>query len=69
MAPTGRISAPSQNTPKVLSSAAVSFSDGKERLGDGAGIKAEQEEIELLEEIAAGGAQDGADARFDLRRL
>src|SRR5262249_33337296 len=42
---------------------------GKERLGDGAGIEAEQEEVELLEEIAAGGAQDGAEARFDRRRL
>ena len=40
---------------------------GEERLGDILRIKAEQEEIELLEEIAAGRAQDGADARFDLR--
>src|SRR3977135_2982898 len=32
MAPTGRIRAPSQNTPKVLSSAAVSFSAGKNAL-------------------------------------
>ena len=39
----------------------------KERLRDGAGVKAEQEEIELFEEIAAGRAQDGADTRFDLR--
>ena len=41
----------------------------EERLGDVRRIEAEQEEIELLEEIAAGGAQDGADARLDLRRL
>src|SRR5262249_58873473 len=39
-----------------------------ERLGDRRRIEAEQEEVELLEEIAAGGAQDGADAGFDRRR-
>jgi hypothetical protein len=53
----------------VLSSAAVSFSDGKNALGDVGGVKAEQEEIELLEEIAAGRAQNGADTRLDLWRL
>jgi len=37
MAPTGRIRAPSQNTPKAFSSAAVSFLRGEERLGDRAG--------------------------------
>ncbi len=42
---------------------------GEERLCDILRVKAEQEEIELLEEIAAGRAQDGADARLDLRRL
>jgi hypothetical protein len=42
---------------------------GKERLADGGGIEAEQEEIELLEKIAGGGAQDRADARLDLGRI
>jgi hypothetical protein len=41
----------------------------KERFRDGLRVKAEQEEIELLEKIAAGRAQNGADARLDLRRL
>ena len=43
---------------------------GREEGGrDRFGIEAEQEEVELLEEIAAGGAQDGADARLDHGRL
>jgi len=41
----------------------------KERLGNVGCIKAEQEEVELFEEIAAGRAQNGADARFNLRWL
>ena len=40
----------------------------KERGGDVAGIEAEQEEVELLEEIAAGRAENGANSRFDLSR-
>jgi hypothetical protein len=66
MAPTGRINAPSQNTPYAFSSAAVSFAAGKNAFAI-LGVKAEQEEIELLEEVAAGRAQDGADARLQLR--
>jgi hypothetical protein len=34
----------------------------EERLRDVLGVDAEQEEIELFEEIAAGGAQNGAEA-------
>ncbi len=40
---------------------------GEERFCDILRIETEQEEIELLEKIAAGCAQDSADARFDLR--
>jgi hypothetical protein len=40
---------------------------GEERFCDILRIETEQEEIELLEKIAAGRAQDGADARFELR--
>src|SRR6202000_501671 len=37
----------------------------KERGRNGLGVKSEQEEVELLEEIAAGGAQDGAYAGYE----
>ncbi len=42
---------------------------GEERLADRGGIEAEQEEVELLEEIAAGCAQDCADSRLDCGRI
>jgi hypothetical protein len=55
----GRIRKPAPKTAKVSISEANSLL-AEEDLGDVGGIEAEQEEIELFEEIAAGHAQDRA---------